>query len=102
MPVSFYRAVSSEELADIRQCGRLRETMRSCEGKHLASSVVDARRWGEALYGSSAFAIVRITVQDQTAAALVKWERLDGIGPACFATIDQLEGAIVDEVIDEP
>jgi hypothetical protein len=37
----------------------------------------------------------------ETAANFVSWTRLDGIGPAAFATIEQLEEAVVQEVFDE-
>jgi hypothetical protein len=98
MPQTYYRAVSLEELADFRAVGRLRAGVNSCEGKHLACTLVDARRWGEALHGAGAFAVLRIVVQDAIAATWANWARLDGIGPARFATIEQLAGATVDEV----
>lgn len=102
MPAPFYRAVSFAELADWRHAGKFRAGSGSCEGKHLAGSVADARRWGELLFGSGAFAVLRIEIPDDIAKQLVAWPRLDGIGPACFATIDQLASAVVKEVIDEP
>lgn len=102
MSVVFYRAVSFAELADWRREGQLRAGTGSCEGKHFARSVEDARRWGELLFGKDAFAVLSIEIESDIAAEFVTWERLDGIGPACFATIDQLTAAVVKEVIDEP
>ena len=55
--------------------------------------LAEARRWGEAFYGAGAFAVLRITVTRAAAGAFVHWDRRDGIGPACFATIEQLDGA---------
>lgn len=101
MAAVFYRAVSLAELADFRASGELRIGLSSCEGKHLACTLEHARRWGEALYGSEEFAVLRVRLDDAAAAGLHRWERLDGIGPACFATMEQLTGAEVAEVRDE-
>ncbi|SRR6266566_990965 len=99
---TFYRAVSFVELADFRQVGRMRPGPGSCEGKHLACTLADARRWGEALHGAGAFAVVRVVAPDEAAVdEWATWARLDGIGPAFFATMSELDGVVVDEVIDE-
>jgi hypothetical protein len=102
MERTFYRAVSFAELADFRSVGRLRACPASCEGKHLACTLVDARRWGELLCGAGSFAVLRVVASDDVVAKWASWARLDGIGPAHFATIEELEGVHVDEVIDEP
>ena len=101
MGIVFYRAVSSAELADWKRLGKLRSMEGSCEGKHMARLVSDARRWGSAYYAAEGFAILRIEVPTKSATNFVTWDRLDGIGPAAFATIEQLADAIVQEVIDE-
>jgi hypothetical protein len=101
MRAIFYRAVSLAELANWRQSGRLQAGEGSCEGKHLARHVADARRWGLAYYEAERFAILRIEVPLETAAEFVTWDWLDGIGPAAFATIEQLDDAVVQEVTDE-
>jgi len=97
---TFYRAVSLKELADIRKCGCLRTTAGSCEGKHLATSLAHARQWGRMLNAPEAFAVVRISIDDAIAADFASWNRLDGIGPAYFATIDQIDGFRIDEVFE--
>ncbi len=81
--------------------GRLRVGRSSCEGKHLACTREDARRWGRMLHGAGAFALLQVTMPDVVAARLFRWEHLDGIGPARFATIDELEEAQVAEVTHE-
>src|SRR6266513_1423121 len=96
----FYRAVSLKELADIRRCGHLRTTAGSCEGKHLASSLTHARQWGRMPNTSQPFAVVRVSIDDAVAASLLSWNHLDGIGPAYFATIDQIEDFRIDEVFE--
>jgi hypothetical protein len=100
MPVTYHRAVSFQELADFRRFGRLRAVPWSCEGKHMAHSADDARQWGTILHGAGRFAVLKVTVSDVVAKSLVHWDRLDGIGPACFATIEQLEGAEIVEVTE--
>src|SRR4051812_42315279 len=98
----FYRAGSFAGLADFRQVGRLRAGAGSCEGKHFACTLADAQRWGEALFGAGSFAVLRVEVSAASVATWANWSRLDGIGPAFFATMSELEGVVVDEVVDEP
>jgi hypothetical protein len=74
----------------------------SCEGKHFAFTIDAARKWGMALYENARFAVIRVTALEQTLTKLMVWERLDGIGPACFAGMDELDGLEIVEVIDEP
>ena len=97
---TFYRAVSLKELADIRRCGHLRTTAGSCEGKHLAASLEHALRWGRMLNDPQPFAVVRVSIGDATASQFKRWERLDGIGPACFATIKKIGEFSIDEVFE--
>ncbi len=101
MKATFYRAISFAELADFRQSGRLQIGPGSCEGKHLARSLADARKWGRALFPNGGFAIVRVVVDVSVADNWMRWTKLDGIGPAVFATIEDLKQAIIEEVIDE-
>jgi hypothetical protein len=98
---TFYRAVSFAELADFRTVGHLRAAAGSCEGKHMADALADARRWGEMLHGTRAFAVLRIVADERRVAGWASWTRLDGIGPAHFATIEELDGVVVEEVTDE-
>ena|SRR5436190_6834061 len=95
----FYRAVSLAELADIHRTGQLRSLPGTCEGKHMAVTMGDAIRWGEGLYSGEDLKIVRISIDDMLAARFMRWDHLDSIGPACFATIEELAGASVDEVL---
>jgi hypothetical protein len=99
---TFYRAASFPELDDIRRTRQLRTLTGCCEGKHMAMTAADAARWGKALHGSENFAIIRINVNDAAGIEFFRWDHLDGIGPACFATIEELQGAKVDEVTYEP
>ena len=98
----FYRAVSLDELADVRRSGVLRPGVMSCEGKHFACEREHAAQGGRSLYGDQKYAVLGVEIPDAVAAGLVRWDRLDGIGPACFATIEDLESTLSIEVLDEP
>ena len=62
----------------------------------MAMTMGDAVRWGDAVHSGSPFKLVQITTDDARASRFMRWDHLDGIGPACFATIEELEGASVD------
>jgi hypothetical protein len=90
--IRLYRAVSSQELADIHGSGVLRPGPPSYQGKWLAESSQDAARWGRRFYRQSGtpFHIIEIEVQTQEAD---RWHRnpfLDRIGPARYADIVDL------------
>ena len=102
MVTILYRAVSLAELEDFRRFGRLRAGTFSCEGKHFACMLRAAREWGDALHGPTGYTILRVSFGDDVVATLFAWDSLDGIGPARFATIEQLEGVRAVEVINEP
>jgi hypothetical protein len=102
MVTILYRAVSLAELEDFRRFGRLRAGPSSCEGKHFACTVNAATEWGKALHGPNGYAILRVSFDDDVARDVFAWDSLDGIGPARFATIEQLEGVRAVEVIHEP
>jgi hypothetical protein len=101
MATVLFRAISIEERDDLRATGRFRIVRDSCEGKHLATTIEDARKWGEAFYGTGRFAVVRVEISERMAARFYHWPILDGIGPAYFATIEQLSEALIEEVSDE-
>ena len=74
-----YRAVSLDELADLRRHSRLRAVASSCEGKHLASTRQHAMQWGLAFYGASGLAAVRPELPDPVLSELTYWPQPDGI-----------------------
>ena len=73
-----YRAVSRTELDDLRQFGGFRQhpDHRSMETKLFATSLDDARWWGEQLYGmvGESFIIVEVEVPDALARRLYRAE----------------------------
>ena len=57
--------------------------------------------WGdffESVTGIKNDRIVQVELSDQIAESLFRIQRLDGIGPARFATVEQLAGATIREV----
>lgn len=95
-----YRAVSLAERADIEAVRCLRQGPNSCEGKHLFRSRQDAAIWGTRMYREEQFAIVTVQIPAASLDALHHFPRIDVVGEAYFATIDQLRDLIVIEVND--
>jgi len=96
---TLYRAVSEVEFHQVMKTGRFAVAPNTLEGKFFAETVSDAAKWGERLQGRGNFRIVEVKVPTTTADQLMRWERLDGIGPARYAELDQLTGVTVREAI---
>lgn len=97
--LKLYRAVSDAELRDLQGCGRLRSTANSLEGKWFAESGADAQVWGlwfEGLTGVGHMHVIAVVFPPHVLDRLFRIEKLDGIGAARFATIEQLE--LIDEI----
>jgi len=92
--VSLFRAVSPAEAGDIVRNGfRAEPAGRSiAEGKWFATSAADATKWGNAMFGSQPFHIVEAAVSADALPSMIRVSRMDNIGPAVFATLDQLLG----------
>ncbi|MEO7974674.1 MAG: hypothetical protein ABIU84_13910, partial [Thermoanaerobaculia bacterium] len=97
--VRLYRAVSEAEFAELSSTGRFAAAENSLGGKFFAESAADAASWGRVLFGSSPFRLVSADLPQSVAGNLMRWERLDGIGPARYAELDELLQAIVNEVL---
>lgn len=81
--------------------GEFRTVPHSVEGKWFAETEADAAAWGTAFARFSLIAhdrIVMIEVEAALAENFFHVEKLDNIGPAHFATIEQLKGVIPREV----
>ncbi|HEY3412969.1 MAG TPA: hypothetical protein VGM51_07925 [Armatimonadota bacterium] len=87
--MTLYRVVSKAELDDISRCAAFRTLPGQMEGKWFAESLEDARIWGARL-GIAETTIVCASVPDSMANSLFRLGLLDGIGPARFATEDDL------------
>jgi RHS repeat-associated protein len=90
-----YRAVSEAEFKQIMQTGKFEVGPNSLAGKFFAESLEDAAKWGDALQGSGNYRIVEMTLPTDSANELMRWNRLDDIGPARYGELDQLKDAII-------
>lgn len=96
--VVLYRAVSEAEALSVGATGRFSAGPNSLGGKWFAESVNDARQWGDVLNGPGASRILEITLPRSVADQFMRLERLDGIGPARYGELGQLDGAIIREI----
>jgi hypothetical protein len=90
--MELYRALSSQELADIAQTGGFRPGPPSYQGKWFAETPEHAAAWGRLFYLVSAvpFHVIVTDIPDSVAARMFRLPFLDGIGPARFADVTLL------------
>jgi hypothetical protein len=93
--VILYRAVSEGEFQQFMRTGKLEAVPSSLERKFFAESPEDAAQWGEMLEGASHYRIVEVALPAGVAESLMRWEKLDGIGPARYGALPQLQNAVV-------
>lgn len=77
-----FRFVSQPEADDVAATGGFREN-RSMSGKFFAETEADALRWGSKM-GGGVGKVIRVRIPSSFADKLMRWERLDGIGPARY------------------
>lgn len=93
--VALYRAVSDNEFQQLMRTGRFETVPYSLEGKFFAESAEDAAAWGELLEGIGRYHIIEVELPTSAANMLLRWEKLDGIGPARYGPLHQLRDAII-------
>lgn len=93
--VTLYRAVSQEEFRQLMSTGKFEMAPHALEGKFFAESPEHAIAWGEALEGAGQYRVVVVELAATVADELIRWARLDGIGPARYANLSQLESATI-------
>ncbi|WP_089943225.1 hypothetical protein [Candidatus Entotheonella palauensis] len=93
--VTLYRAVSEEELQQLLSTGKFDIAPNALEGKFFAEHPEHAIAWGEALEGAGQYRVMEVDLSARVADELMRWARLDGIGPARYATLSQLESATI-------
>ena len=93
--MTLYRAVSEIECQQLMQTGKFASVPSSLEGKFFAESAEDAAQWGEILEGTGNYRIVEVEFPTRVANSLLRWEKLDGIGPARYGELHELQDAIV-------
>ena len=87
------RAVSEAEYRPITRTQTLETIAGYLEGKWFAERFNDARAWGASFTGTTGVPrdrIITVTIDDPSAVALFRMELLDNIGPARFATVQEL------------
>lgn len=52
-------------------------------------------RWGELLFDVGQYHVLAVELPDELCTQFHRWERLDRIGPARYAAIEQLRDVIV-------
>jgi hypothetical protein len=92
--VTLYRAVSEGEFQQLVRTEKFEAVPSSLEGKFFAESAEDAAQWGEML-GASLYRIVEVALPASVAKSLLRWENLDGIAPARYGELPQLQDAVV-------
>ena len=93
--VTLYRAVGEGEYQQLMHTGKFAAIPSSLEGKFFAESAEDAAQWGEMLEGAGNYRIVEVECSTSVAENLLRWEKLDGIGPARYGELHQLQDAVV-------
>ena len=93
--MTLYRAVSEEEFQQLMMTGTFETVPYALEGKFFAEHPEHAAMWGGALTRGGAYRIVEAELPAHVANSMLRWERLDGIGPACYATLSQLQDVTV-------
>lgn len=93
--VTLYRAVNEVEYQQLIRTGKFAVVLSSLEGKFFAESAEDAAQWGERLEGAGNYRIVEVEFSISVAENLLRWEKLDGIGPARYGELHQLQDTVV-------
>ena len=89
--MTLYRSVNHEELNQIIKTKQFAQGPNSLEGKFFAENYDDAQKWGDVMNGVDSHTVVEVHVPTDIAKEMMRWPRLDGIGPARYGTLDQLE-----------
>lgn len=87
--VQLFRHAGPGELADLKATGTF-NLGKNSTGKYFADNAQDASKWGAWLNGGEG-GVVSTTVPRPFAEQMMRWEKLDGVGPARFASPEQLD-----------
>ncbi len=87
--VQLFRHAGPDELADLKATGTFNLGPNST-GKYFADNAEHATKWGAWLNGGQG-GVVSTTVPRSFAEQMMRWEKLDDIGPARFASPEQLD-----------
>jgi hypothetical protein len=90
-----YRAVSHAEFGELMKTGKFAAGPNSLGGKFFAESAEHAAQWGERLQGAGNYRIITVDVPTSAAGQFMRWVKLDAIGPARYAELEQLGSAVI-------
>ena len=93
--VTLYCAVGEGEYQQLIRTGKFAVVPSLLEDKFFAESAEDAAQWGERLEGAGNYRIVAVEFFTSVAENLLRWEKLDSIGPARYGELHQLQDAVV-------
>ncbi len=86
-----YRGMNLSEYNQLVETGKWAAGQGTMEGKWFAESYKNAVTWGNKMgHGGSTFQVVQINVPDDIAGKMHVDPHLDGIGPARYAQVEQL------------
>ena len=87
--------MSEAEYEQILKTGKFEAGPNSLEGKFFDETAEDATKWGDALEGAGNYRVLEAKVPKDAAEKMTRWERLDGIGPARYGEVPDLDGTII-------
>ena len=95
-----YRAVSQDELVDIRTSGSFRCSEGTLEVKWFAEELAGAREWARrfAATDGKIYAVVEVVLVDAPPSHQRR-SNVDGVGPACWLELEQVRGVVIREVM---
>ena len=92
---TLYRAVGTAEFDSLMATKTFQAGPNSLGGKFFAESAEHAGQWGNAMEGAGNFRLIEARFATSQANNFMRWEKLDGIGPARYAELDQLKDALI-------
>lgn len=95
---TLYRAVSAAEAASVSATGRFSAGSNSIGGKWFSETLENARTWGNRMNGSGVSKFLEVKLPKADEDKLMRMDRLDGIGPARYGELNQLDRAVIREV----
>ncbi len=91
--VSLFRAVSPAEHKQLMATQTFQAGANSLGGKFFAESGKHATEWGTIMEGSGKFHVIEAHFPKNVADSFMRWERLDGIGPARYGELGPINAA---------
>src|SRR5437667_12693743 len=98
--MTLYRAVSEEEFADLMATGVFRCPPGTLEVKWFAEELEHAEEWARrfAAADGKIYRVVQVELSGVAPPLSQRHAKLDGVGPAWWLRLEQLNGCVVGEV----